>query len=156
MRAPPRLRLEPRPSRIACAFIAAACGITATLIALLPLPLWIAGVAWIAVGVVALRGFWQCTGRGSPALLYVGADRRITVTGRDGRSRDGGIRDDSSVGAHLTVIVWRRDRMRWWTPAASILILPDTLPADDFRRLRVMLRYGRPLAAARTSGVDAA
>ncbi len=112
MHAPPRLRLEPRPSRIACAFIASCFAATAALIVLLPLALWVAGIAWIAVGVVALRGLWQCTGRGSPALLHVGADRRITVTGRDGRSRDGCIRDDSYVGAHLTVIAWRRDGLR--------------------------------------------
>ena len=156
MHPPPRLRLEPRPSRIACAFIASACAATVSLIVLLPLPLWISGVGWIMVGVVALRGFWQCAGHGVPALLHVGTDRRITVTGRDGRSRDGGIRDDSYVGAHLTVIVWCPDDERGWVPAKSILILPDTLPADDFRRLRVALRYGRPTAAARTSGIDAA
>ncbi len=156
MHAPPRLRLEPRPSRIACAFIALTCAATATLIVLLPLPLWLSGGAWLMVGIVATCGFWRCTGRGVPALLHVGADRRITVSGRDGRSCDGSIRDDTYVGAHLTVIVWRPDGGCRWLPARSILILPDTLLADDFRRLRVVLRYGRPAVAARTSGVDAA
>ncbi len=156
MHPPPRLRLEPRPSRIACAFIALAHVTITVLIGLLPLPLWLSGMGAMMIGAVAVRGFRQCTGRGVPALLHVGADRRITVSGRDGRSREGSIRDDTYVGAHLTVIVWRPDGTFWWAPSRSILILPDTLPADDFRRLRVVLRYGRPAAEARTSGVDAA
>ena len=44
-----------------------------------------AGIA--AVLAVLAAGLWRCTGRGVPALLHVGLDRRITVTGRDGRSR---------------------------------------------------------------------
>jgi hypothetical protein len=42
--------------------------------------------------------------------------------------------------AALTSIVWRPDGARW---SRSILVLPDMLPPDDFRRLRVMLRYAR-------------
>jgi hypothetical protein len=36
--------------------------------------------------------------------------------------------------------VWRPDRSRF---SRAEFILPDMLPADDFRRLRVLLRYGR-------------
>ena len=39
--------------------------------------------------------------------------------------------------------------------ARTIVVLPDTLPADDFRRLRVVLRYGRPAAGGATSGEEA-
>ena len=155
MHAPQRLRLEPRPSRIACVLLASACTATAALLASLPLE-WPIGVAAGAVVVTAAaRGFWRCTGRGVPALVHVGGDRRLTVTGRDGRSRDGTICDDSYVGALITVVTWRPDDAWWLEPAQSILILPDTLPPDDFRQLRVLLRYGRPVTAGRTSGVDA-
>jgi hypothetical protein len=155
MKPPPRLRLEPRPSRIACALIASACAATVALIFVLPLPFWAFGLGLVAVIGVAAHGFWRCTGRGVPALLHVGADRRITTTGRDGRSRDGAIVDDSYVGAHLTTIVWRPDGARFWEPARSILILPDMLPPDEFRQLRVLLRYGRPVVETATSGADA-
>ena len=44
--------------------------------------------------------------------------------------------------------------------AQTVLILPDMLPADEFRRLRVLLRYGRPVVEEAddedTSGRDAA
>jgi membrane-bound toxin of toxin-antitoxin system len=155
MKPPPRLRLEPRPSRIACALIPSACVAMATLIFMLPLPIWIAVASLAAVAGVAAHGFWRCTGRGLPALLHVGADRRITASGRDGRSCDGTILDESYVGAHLTIIVWRPDRSPLWEPSRSILILPDMLPSDDFRRLRIWLRYGRAAVDGATSGADA-
>jgi hypothetical protein len=152
---PTRLRLEPRPSRIACAFIASACSSVAALIVALSLPPWTSAAALAAVAAVAARGFWRCTGRGVPALIHVGHDRRITATSRDGRSRDGSIQDDSYVGPRVTTIVWRPDRAAWWVPASSILLLPDMLPADDFRRLRVVLRYGRPVVEEATSDAEA-
>ena len=77
---------------------------------------------------VLAAGLWRCSGRGVPALLHVGIDRRITVTGRDGRSRTGVILDDSYVGAWLTTIVWRQDGMPWWRSARTVVVLPDTLP----------------------------
>lgn len=155
MHSPPRLRLEPRPSRIACAVLATACVATAALVVALPLDAPLLAATLAVVGGVVAHGFRRCAGRGVPALLHVGADRRVTITGRDGRSRDGTVQCDSCVGALVTVIVWRPDGARWWQPSESIVILPDTLPADDFRRLRVVLRYGRAPPDARTSGVDA-
>jgi hypothetical protein len=128
---------------------------TSILLAVLPLPIagYVAGAS--AVLAVLASGLWRCTGRGVPAILHVGIDRRITVTDRDGRSRSGAILDDSYVGARLTTIVWRADGRPWWRPACAVLVLPDTLPADDFRRLRVALRYGRPPAGETTKGVEA-
>jgi hypothetical protein len=152
MQPPSRLRLEPRPSRIACVGIAAGCVALDVLTLLLPLDAWTNAVALLAIGGVAARGFWRCTGRGVPALLHVGHDRRITISSRDGRSQDGAVLDDSYVGAWLTTIVWRRDRASGFAFAESILILPDTLPAEDFRRLRVLLRYGRAVVDEDTSG----
>ena len=155
MKSPPRLRLEPRPSRIACAAIAVGCAAMAVLMLFLRLDWWMTAAALLAIIGVAGRGFWRCTGRGVPALLHVGHDRRITATARDGRSRDGTILDDSYVGAHVTTIVWRPDRASRSSPARTILILRDTLPADEFRRLRVLLRYGRRIVEEETSGRDA-
>jgi hypothetical protein len=153
----PRLRLEPRPSRIGCIALGACCVATAMLIVLLPLDTRVTAGALVAVAWIALRGFRRCAGRDVPALLHVGLDRRITATSRDGRSRDGAILDDSCVGSFLTTIVWRPDAARWFEPARSIVLLPDSLPAEDYRRLRVLLRYGRPAATeAPTSGLDAA
>lgn len=155
MRPSPRLRLEPRPSRIACAAIVAGCSGTATLVALLPLPFAATLGCTLILAAVLAAGLSRCVGRGVPALLHVGIDRRIAVTDRTGRSNAGAILDDSYVGPALTTLLWSADGDPWWRPARAILILPDTLSRDEFRRLRVVLRYGRAPGNAVTSGVDA-
>jgi hypothetical protein len=156
MQAPQRLRLVPRPSRIGCASVSAACAISAVLLAAVPLPLALLLPSAAIILVVLAKGLWHCTGRGVPALLHVGIDRRITVTAFDARSRGGTILDDSFVGAWLTTIVWQPDGMPWWHPAPAIVVFPDMLAPEEFRRLRVALRYGRLAAAAAASGDDAA
>jgi hypothetical protein len=152
MKPPLRLRLEPRPSRIACAAIACGCAAMTLLVLVLPLELWTTAAAILVIMAVAGRGLWRCSGRGVPAILHVGHDRRITASSRDGHSHDGSIQDDSYVGECLTTIVWRPDHAPRYERARTILILPDMLSPEDFRRLRVLLRYGRPVVAEETSG----
>jgi hypothetical protein len=158
MKSHSRLRLEPRPSRVACAAILILCSATAVLVAALRMHVLLTlGCAAIVIAVLAST-LWRCIGRGVPALLHVGIDRRLAVTDRTGRSHEGAILDASYVGASLTTIVWRADSDRLWRPARTILILADSLPPDEFRRLRVVLRYGRPAGEAveaATSGTDA-
>lgn len=156
MKPPPRLRLEPRASRLGGAAVITTCSSTSILLLLLPLP-------WVAIGIgtaiaiaVLVAGLRRCAGRGVAALLHVGIDGRITVTDRAGGSLTGSILDDSYVGTFLTTIVWCADGDRWWRPARAVLILPDSLPREDFRRLRVVLRYGRVAGAGGTSDVEAA
>jgi hypothetical protein len=102
-------------------------------------------VLTVGAGGMAARGTF---GRGRPVLLHVGIDRRLCVTTRDGRSCEGTILDVSYVGARLTTIVWRPEGAARLCPAHALLILCDSLPAEDFRRLRVCLRYGRPVVLA--------
>jgi hypothetical protein len=149
-----RLRLAPRPSRIGCIWVSALCALSIGLLIALPLE-WIAWLPCaVAVAAVLVSGLWRCTGRGVPALIHVGRDRRITVTDSNGRSHAGSILDDTFVGAWLTTIVWRRDGLPWWRPASAIVVLPDMLPGEARRRLRVALRYGVP--ATRDAMSDAA
>ncbi len=154
MRAPVRLRLEPAPSRVAFALTALACLAAMALVVALPLPGW-AALGCIGGAAIALRDGWRRTaGDRVPALVHVGIDRTITVTDRRGRSCDGIVDASSYVGARLTTVVWRVNGAPWWRPRDVILVVPGVVPADDFRRLRIFLRYGR-CATAGTSGVDA-
>jgi hypothetical protein len=75
----------------------------------------------VVVSVVLVSSLWRCAGRGVPAVLHVGIDRRLAVTDRMGRSQEGAILDASYVGAMLTTLVWRADGDRWWRPARTIL-----------------------------------
>ena len=153
MKPPPSLPLEPRRSLRAVALVTAMHGATTMLLVALPLPVSvrIAGAAMIALaGALAV---WRIAGRCAPASLRVGVDGRIAIARRDGRMEAGEVLADSYVGRRLTTIVWRPDgahRVR------TLLILADTFPEEDFRRLRVVLRYGRALdAASGSNGVDA-
>jgi hypothetical protein len=133
--------------------VAAAVIATALLVALtFPAPLASAATI-VLVGVVGVRAVRRLSR--PPLLIHVGADRRIGVTTRDGRTRECSIHADTSVGAWITTIVWVPDGARWFAPVQTLLILPDSLPADDFRRLRVYLRHGRSTPDPDTSGVAA-
>ena len=128
---------------------------TALLLDFLPLPGAAALGGYAAVLAVLVSGYRRTFGSAVPVLLLVGTDRRIGVGNRRGHLRHGSILDDSYVGARLTTIVWCADGDSWWRPARTILVLPDTLPRDDHRRLRVALRYGRPAAGRETSAAEA-
>ncbi len=85
--------------------------------------------------------WWRCDAApGQSAGSSSTADLQIAVTTGDGACERGRVRPDSYVGARITTIVWKPDRARL---SRAILLLPDMLPPDDFRRLRILLRYGR-------------
>ena len=135
--------------------IVAACSAAAVLLATIPLPETAIVGGATAIVATLVSGLRQCLGRGVPARFFVGVDRRIAVIDHAGRSLAGPILDDSYVGARVTTIVWRADEDRWWRPARTLLILPDSLPRDEFRRLRVVLRYGRVAGDEGSSDVEA-
>ena len=154
MKPPPPLRLALRRSRLAVALIVASHAATAVLLLALPLP---AGASVGGAGGIVVACAWalrQTKGPRAPVLLRVGVDRRIAVTTRDARTHDGDILADSFVGQRLTTIVWRPDGA---CRARTLIVMSDTMAADDFRRLRVALRYGRAVGSGpETSGADAA
>ena len=154
MKPTPRLILELRPSRRAVVIVGIGAAATGALILALPLSWWVATVALAAIGAHAAFAIRRL--RAAPAAIYVGIDRRITVVDRSGHTHDGRILDDSFVAASLTTIVWRSDSARPWQPARTLLIVPDMIAPDDFRRLRLVLRYGRRAEPEGSSEVDAA
>ena len=117
-------------SVLAEGFVAFAASGTAALAALLPLALEMraAALAWIAASsLVALR-------RMRPnRRLCLGTDGRIEAGGHAGELVDG-----SFVAPWLAVIRWRPARA-WWV--RTLVVAPGMLPAEDFRRLRVILRW---------------
>ena len=143
MDAAPWVRVALGPSRIAGVVVVLVFTATAALVAWLPWPYWIRATTVLALGTYAitlLRAWATRSARHAVVAAAVGLDRRITLTEAGGRRIEGLVHADSYVGAALTTIVVRlpaRRRLR------SIAILPDMLPADDFRRLRVLLRLGR-------------
>jgi hypothetical protein len=133
----PALRPTLRPSRIAAGCVAAATVATAVLIALLPGEAVSRGAAVVVVAIGGIRALR--ISRRSIEAIEVTADRRATLIDRSGRRSDGVVQAESYVGASLTTLVWRPDGARW---SRAIAIWPDMLAADEFRRLRVLLRHG--------------
>ena len=141
---PPRLHIEFRRSRIAGAVTLLGVAATSALVAWLPAEPWprLAVVAVLGVYGIALARSWaQRTTRSAVRAIVLGADRHIVLIERTGRRVEGRVQQDSYVGSVLTTIVWRRDGA-WHSHA--IAILPDMLHAEDFRKLRLLLRLGRP------------
>ena len=143
MRLPPSVHVVLGPSRCVGAAIGIATLATLVVVLILPWDAWLhflaclAVLAWagIAFHVVALRrGRWAVT------ELRLAPDLVLVVHRGDGRLIAGHVRSSTYVAASLTSIVWRPDGARL---SRAILIVPDMLTEEDFRRLRVLLRYAR-------------
>jgi hypothetical protein len=149
MKAAPRIDVELKPPRMAMTLVALAHAGTAALLLWLPLP---TDVGEGGAAIVVLCGclvLLRRGGRHAAVALRVGLDRRIAVRARDGTVCEGTIHPDSYVGARLATIVWRPDGSRW---PRTLLVIAGTLDGEEFRRLRVALRYG---AEPASSEVDA-
>ena len=143
MHAPVPVRIAPAASRSALALICVLAAFACAVVATLPVHEVLRGLATIAIvvwagdriHVVAMR-------RGPRAIRRIEVDGhlQIAVTTGDGSCDQGCVRPDSYVGARITTIVWKPGHA---VLSRAILLLPDMLPADDFRRLRVLLRHGR-------------
>ena len=135
------------PSRIVLAWTLALAIATFVVTLTLPFAWWIhvvdavAFASWARWKLVELR-----RGRHAVCSLRIGGDRRISLTRADGRSMHGRLLPSTYVGARLTTLVWRPDGRQL---AHAESLLPDMLSADDFRRLRILLRYGRSEASQR-------
>ena len=145
-----------KASRLAAALIFVAIVATAALVAWLPGSPWLRGAAVIALGVYGtrLQRTWAQRSAGRAIVGFsLKQDLTVTLVEGGGRHVEGRVLDDSYVGALLTTLVVRVPPERW---PRTVAILPDMLPPDEFRRLRVQLRLGRvPVnqpAAAATAG----
>jgi hypothetical protein len=143
MRMPPSVHVVLAPSRVAGTGIgllgaaSVALTICLPLHPLLQMALIAAIVAWTgwSFHVDALH-----RGRFAVTEVRLAPDLILVACMGNGCLVAGHVRASTYVGTWITTIVWRPDGWRW---SRAILILPDMLPAEDFRRLRVMLRYAR-------------
>jgi cyanate permease len=120
---------------------------TLAVVFLLPIDAWQQALAVLAVLAWAAVTFWVVAlGRSRFAIteLRLAPDLVLVVRMGDGRLVAGHVRSSTYVGAWVTTIVWRADGTYW---SRTVLVLPDMLAAEDFRRLRVMLRYARNAVA---------
>ena len=142
------LRVQLGKSRVAAAFILCACAATASVIAWVPSEiespyvLVARSVAIIAVGLWALREIRYCAWLAMPrsiVALEIRGDCSITLIEASTARIEAVVQPQSFVSAWITTVVARAsdDHHR-----RAIAILPDMLSAEDFRRVRVLLRLG--------------
>lgn len=98
---------------------------------------------------VAAAG-WVCCAAWSAGRCFVARNARfirtlvvrmggeVRVCGDDGHWRRGMLRPGSFVAPWLTLVLWRPEGARL---DRAVLVLPGMARPDDFRRLRVMLRW---------------
>ncbi|MEQ1662256.1 MAG: protein YgfX [Thiobacillus sp.] len=85
-------------------------------------------------GVVGL--LWRS--RQATRYLRLRADGSLQWREAAGEWQDAGVEDDSVVNRWMLVM-----RLRVAGQVDTVVILPDSVPADDMRRLRVALRWAR-------------
>jgi membrane-bound toxin of toxin-antitoxin system len=140
MREPLPIRVALGRSRLAAALVMVAYLATAALLAFAPGPKLLRAAAVVPIGVHAvwtLRRWALRTTRSAVVRVELSADGRAALIERGGRRRDGRVQPASYVGEWLTTLVIRPDGAR---TSRAIAILPDMLPAEDLRQLRVLLR----------------
>jgi hypothetical protein len=143
MRLPPSVHVVLGPSRIVGAAIGVAALGTLVVVFLLPADAWKQALGVLAVSVWAAATCWVVALRRSRFAvteLRLAPDLVLVVHMGDGRLVAGHVRSSTYVGAWITTVVWRADGAYW---SRAVLMVPDMLAAEDFRRLRVMLRYAR-------------
>jgi hypothetical protein len=117
-------------SRLAEGFVAVAAAATLALVWATPLDagLQVGAVAWIGASAhAALRRLRAVR------HLALARSGEVSVDGAGGRLRDG-----SFVAPWLTIVRWRPTGARL---DRAVLLVPDMLGAEEFRRLRVLLRW---------------
>ena len=72
--------------------------------------------------------------------IRVNVSGELSVQQRDGDWQDAALLGTSFVAPWLTILNFRFSTRRW---PQHVVLTPDALSQDDFRRLRVWLKWGR-------------
>lgn len=132
-----------RPSRLLALSLGGACVSAAVLISLLPLPLWAQGLCLLVVICATAYHFSRHVWLRLPqsiTALEVGGKGEFRCFTRASAWCDAVVLGSSFVTPQLTVLNLRLPHRRL---AQHVVLLPDALESDAFRRLRVWLRWGQ-------------
>lgn len=136
---PLQVELKPSP-RLAVLLFAAHSG-SLLLLAILPLPLWIivpiaALLLWSAVHTISRHARRQ--GANAVTALELADREQLQFRTGDGAWHRGQLLNSSTISLWMILLNLRTDRGR----TLHVVIPGDGIGADDFRHLRVWLRWG--------------
>jgi len=125
-------------------------GHTGAAMVLLPvfLPAWIKTLIAVAILASLLRSLMRVAllkTADAVVAVEIKDEGEISFRTRRGEWRDGRLSGSSYVSSWLTILLIVEERQR---NARSVVIVPDNVDADEFRRLRVKLRWGGMQKAA--------
>ena len=138
------LKVSLRPSRILAAILVAAHGCAIAVVALVAIPLWLQliAIAALAVSLVtALRRTALLLAPDSVIAIEIGSDGTLSIqTRRGSRISECEVLANTYVAAFLAIINLREPETR---ALRHVVLLRDSIDSEDFRRLRVWLRWKR-------------
>lgn len=129
------------PSRLLLVLLATMHGVAAGGLWLVPGPLWPKALLGLSLAASLVfhgaRDAWRLLGR-SAVALRLRSDCKCEIGNRLGGWQEARLLGSSFVSPYLTVLNLRPEGRRF---ARHVVILPDAVDADAFRRLRVLLRW---------------
>jgi hypothetical protein len=135
------VRVELQYSRVGAVALGVMALSTVVLVLATPWPAWVRCayvLAIAALSIYALRRVALLKAPGAARSISLQRDGRIEVESPSGALRAGRLRAGSFVAPWLVIVRWRPDGAR---RDATVLVLPDMAPAEERRRLRVLLRW---------------
>ena len=138
------LKISLRPSRILAAILVAAHGGVIAVVAIVGMPLSLELIAMtvLAVNLVAdLRRTALLLTPDSVVAIEIGSDDTLSIQNRRGNwISECEVLESTYVAAFLAIVNVREPELG---AVRHVVILADSIDAEDFRRLRVWLRWKR-------------
>lgn len=148
------LRLSLKTSRQLTVLLAAGHLIAAACVFSVPLPLWLRILlpSLLLTSLVYHLRYqaWRSWPFSIVALEFE-HDGTVFMHYRNGKILEAAVLGSSFVAPYLTIILLKSNRSRF---VRSVVLLPDMLPAELFRSLRVWLRWRLGRGAAPKASVD--
>ena len=79
----------------------------------------------------------------SVVALQLKPDNSVSILLKDGRRQEVRIMPSTVVTPLLSVVHYRLQEAAWYCPMRYVLIIADGVDAEDYRRLRVHLRWSK-------------
>jgi toxin CptA len=135
------LKISLRPSWLLGMLLALGHGAAIAIMLLVDIPLWAALVAAAGLAVnlfVVVRRHALMLTPDSAVAIEIGSDDKVGIRTRHGEWSEYAVLGNTCVTAYLTVLNLQQTDSR---AIRRIAIFPDSVDAEDFRKLRVWLRW---------------
>jgi len=142
------ITLNFKPSFILSTLLLSMSGLSGWLVYIVPLAFAIQCLALLMIGLATIYTLTDSLHLlpWSPVALHVNAKNQLEILRKDGqRFSDVSLRADSIVTPWLTILRFKPQKVSYWQRlfSRSLLILPDSSNAQEFRRLRVWMLWGQ-------------